>query len=230
MAFEVIRAQIRLSIPLRGIGYGQEMTPTRLLAVLAGLVTAIFLSACSNNTAAQDGHTDHQHGTTESPAVAGAPAGFDADDVAFATNMIPHHQQAVDLTALVPGRSTNPELIALAQQISGAQAPEIDAMKAFLVQWKENPDDDTGHDAHGGMAMAGMVDEAAMAKMKTLNGTAFDVLWLQSMIGHHQGAIEMAKAELANGQNVDAKQLAQNIIDAQQAEIDQMQKMLASRP
>ena len=120
------------------------MTPTRILAVLAGLVTAIFLSACSSTTAS-DGHTDHEHGTTESPAVAGAPAGFDADDVAFATNMIPHHQQAVDLTALVPGRSTNPELIALAQQISGAQAPEIDTMKAFLVQWKENPDDDTGH-------------------------------------------------------------------------------------
>ena len=78
--------------------------------------------------------------------------------------------------------------------------------------------------------MAGMVDEATMAQLKTLNGTAFDTLWLQSMIGHHQGAIEMAKAELANGQNVDAKQLAQNIINAQQAEIDQMQKMLGSKP
>ena len=55
--------------------------------------------------------------------------------------------------------------------------------------------------------MAGMVDEATMAKLETLKGAEFDTLWLQSMIGHHQGAIEMAKAELANGQNVDAKQL-----------------------
>ncbi len=78
--------------------------------------------------------------------------------------------------------------------------------------------------------MAGMVDEATMAKLETLKGTEFDTLWLQSMIGHHQGAIEMAKAELADGQNVDAKQLAQNIITAQQAEIDQMKKMLGSKP
>ena len=205
------------------------MTSTRILAVLAALVAAAFLSACSSSPAA-DEHTDHGHGTSESTVTAGEPAGFDADDVAFATNMIPHHQQAVDLTTLVPERSTNPELITLAQQIAAAQQPEIDTMKAFLVQWKENPGDETEHGAHGAMAMGGMVDEATMAKLATLKGTAFDTLWLQSMIGHHQGAIEMAKAEIANGQNVDAKQLAQNIITAQQAEIDQMQKMLGSKP
>ena len=99
-------------------------------------------------------------------------------------------------------------------------------MNAFLVQWKENPGDEHagGHQNHD--AMTGMVDDETMAQLKTLNGAAFDKLWLQSMISHHQGAIEMAKAEVANGQNVDAKQLAQTIIDAQQAEIEQMQKML----
>jgi uncharacterized protein (DUF305 family) len=205
------------------------MTSTRILAILAALVTAAVLSACSSTPAA-DGHTDHDHGTSESSVVAGEPAGFDADDVAFATNMIPHHQQAVELSTLVPDRSTDPDVIALAQQIAAAQQPEIETMKAFLVQWKENPGDETGHGAHGGAAMGGMVDQATMAKLATLKGTAFDTLWLQSMIGHHQGAIEMANAELANGQNVDAKQLAQTIIDAQQAEIDQMQKMLGSTP
>ena len=208
------------------------MTSTRILAVLAALVAAAFLSACSSSPAA-DEHTDHGHGTSESTVTAGEPAGFDAADVAFATNMIPHHQQAVDLAALAPDRSTNPELIQLAQQVAAAQEPEIDTMKAFLVQWKENPDDEHAgmdHGAGGHSEMAGMVDEATMAQLKTLNGTAFDTLWLQSMIGHHQGAIEMAKAELADGQNVDAKQLAQNIINTQQAEIDQMQKMLGSKP
>ena len=62
------------------------------------------------------------------------------------------------------------------------------------------------------------------------NGAEFDALWLKSMIGHHQGAIEMARAELANGQNVDAKSLAQKIIDAQQAEIEQMKTMLGTKP
>ena len=61
--------------------------------------------------------------------------------------------------------------------------------------------------------MQGMVDEATMARLESLKGAEFDTLWLQSMIGHHQGAIEMAKAEVANGENVDAKGLANDIID-----------------
>ena len=74
--------------------------------------------------------------------------------------------------------------------------------------------------------MQGMVDEATMTKLESLNGPEFDTLWLESMIGHHQGAIEMAKAEIANGENVDAKRMAQTIIDTQQAEIGQMKQML----
>jgi uncharacterized protein (DUF305 family) len=71
-----------------------------------------------------------------------------------------------------------------------------------------------------------MVDEATMAKLQSLQGAEFETLWLQSMIGHHEGAIEMAKAEVANGQNEDIKRMAQTMIDAQQAEITQMNQML----
>ena len=194
----------------------------RIAAVLAALLAALFLSSCSSP--ASDGHADHEH--TDEPSVTASPAGYNADDVAFATNMIPHHQQAVEMSALVPDRSTNPEVIELASRISAAQGPEIETMKVFLVQWKENPDASTGHGGHGNMPMSGMVDEATMAKLESLNGAEFDTLWLQSMIGHHQGAIEMAKAEIANGENVDAIGLAKTIIDAQQAEIDQMKQML----
>jgi len=74
--------------------------------------------------------------------------------------------------------------------------------------------------------MQGMVDAATMAKLESLNGAEFDKLWLESMISHHQGAIEMAKAELANGDNVDAKSLATNIVTTQEAEIGQMKQML----
>ncbi len=195
--------------------------PARVAAVLAAVAAALFLSSCSSP--ASDGHTDHD--PTEAPVITGAPAGFNADDVAFATNMIPHHQQAVEMSALVPDRSTDPELIALAEQISAAQQPEIETMKVFLVQWNENPDTATGHDGHGA-TMQGMVDEATMTKLESLNGAEFDTLWLESMISHHQGAIEMAKAEITNGENVDAKGLAQTIIETQQAEIGQMKQML----
>jgi uncharacterized protein (DUF305 family) len=198
---------------------------SRIVALLVGLAAALFLSSCTEQAATSgDGHTDHQH--SDAPAITGAPAGFNADDVAFATNMIPHHQQAVDMSALVPDRTTNQELIALAQRISSEQEPEIKALRVFLVQWNENPDDSSGggHESHG--AMQGMVDDATMARLKSLNGQEFDTLWLQSMIGHHEGAIEMAKAEIANGVNVDAKRMAQAIVDAQQAEITQMKQML----
>ena len=72
----------------------------------------------------------------------------------------------------------------------------------------------------------GMVDDATMTKLKSLNGSEFDTLWLESMISHHQGAIEMARAEITNGKNVDAKGLAQTIVETQQAEIGQMKQML----
>jgi uncharacterized protein (DUF305 family) len=197
----------------------------RLVAVMVALGAALFLSSCTNPTgSSSDGQTDRQH--SDEPVVTGQPAGYNADDVAFATNMIPHHQQAIDLAALVPDRSTNPELAKLASAIADAQGPEIETMKVFLVQWNENPDTDTGsgHGGHG--SMQGMVDEATMARLASLNGTEFDNLWLESMIGHHQGAIEMAKAEIANGENVDAKGLANNIVNTQQAEIGQMKQML----
>jgi uncharacterized protein (DUF305 family) len=193
----------------------------RIAAVVAAVVAALFLSSCTSP--ASDGNTDRQR--TDEPVITGEPAGFNADDVAFATNMIPHHQQAVEMSALVPDRSTNPELIELAKKISAAQQPEIEIMKVFLVQWKENPDTGSAHGGHGG-TMAGMVDEATMTRLESLNGAEFDTLWLESMISHHQGAIEMAKAEIANGENVDAKGLAQTIIDTQQAEIGQMKQML----
>lgn len=195
--------------------------PARLAVVLAAIAAALFLSSC--NSSASDDHTNHEQ--ADKPLITAEPAGVNADDVAFATNMIPHHQQAVEMSALVDNRTTNPELIELAGQISAAQGPEIETMKVFLVQWKEDPDSGSEHGGHGG-AMAGMVDEATMTKLESLNGAEFDTLWLQSMIGHHQGAVEMAKAEIANGENVDAKRLAQTIIDTQQAEIGQMKQML----
>jgi uncharacterized protein (DUF305 family) len=193
----------------------------RVGAALAAVAAALFFSSCSSQ--ASDSQSGHK--PTETPVITGQPAGYNADDVAFATNMIPHHQQAVELSGLVADRSPNPQLIALANQIAAAQQPEINTMKVLLVQWKENPDTNSGHAGHGG-TMQGMVDEATMTKLQSLGGAEFDKLWLQSMISHHQGAIEMAKAELANGENVDAKSMAKAIVTTQETEIGQMKQML----
>jgi uncharacterized protein (DUF305 family) len=199
---------------------------TRIVGVLAALAAILFVSGCNNPQPASDGHTDHTHEEEQAPVISGEPAAFNADDISFASNMVPHHEQAVELSALVPERSTNPEVIALAQAIQAAQEPEIATMKAFLVQWNENPDTQTGHEGHDMGSMDGMVDTATMARLESLTGAEFDTLWLQSMIGHHEGAIKMAETEIADGANVDAKSLAQHIIDEQQAEIAQMRTML----
>jgi uncharacterized protein (DUF305 family) len=194
------------------------------IAALAVAATALVLPSCSSPPT--EDHTEHQSGTESSAAQ--HPADFNADDIAFATNMIPHHQQAVQLSELVPDRSTDPAVIKLAADIAAAQGPEIETMKVLLVQWKEGGSgDEPAPETHGGHGapMQGMVDEATMKTLETLRGNEFDTLWLTSMIGHHQGAIEMAKAEIANGVNADAKNVAQHIVTSQEAEITQMQQM-----
>ena len=145
--------------------------------------------------------------------------------------MIPHHEQAIELAAMAPERSTDPELVALAAKISAAQEPEIKALRVSSCSGTKIRRTTRSHGGGGGHgAMAGMVDDATMAKLQSLQGAEFDTLWLQSMISHHQGAIEMAKAEVANGQNVDVKRMAQTMIDTQQAEITQMKQMLGGGP
>ena len=199
-------------------------------AFVAAAGTALFLSSCASP--ASDGPTDHEQGAESSSAQA---AGFNDADVAFATGMIPHHQQAVELSAMVPTRSTNPEVIKLAAEISAAQGPEIERMKAFLVTWNKSADSggqeqsdsghESGHEGHDMGGMQGMVDGATMTKLESLKGNDFDTLWLTSMIGHHEGAIGMANTELADGVSADAKKLAEQIVTVQRAEIAQMKKM-----
>ena len=192
----------------------------RIAAVLAAAATVIALSSCSTTT-------KEDRGAPESPAAsANMESGHNTDDVMFAQMMIPHHRQAVELAALVPDRSTNPQVQQLAARIAGQQQPEINAMKAMLAQWEVDSSEMTHQGAHG-MTMSGMVDEATMVRLVALKGTEFDSLWLTSMIGHHEGAIEMANVEIADGSNVDMVGLARAIVTAQQGEIDQMKQILA---
>jgi uncharacterized protein (DUF305 family) len=142
--------------------------------------------------------------------------------------MIPHHRQAVDMTAMVPSRSTNPDLLVIATHISSDQQAEILTMKGLLTQWgvqdvpsHENPED------HSGMHIAGMVDGATLNTIQSLSGPSFDALWMTSMISHHQGAIAMAQNEIDQGRSAEAIKLAKMIISAQQREIAQMNHLLS---
>ena len=150
-----------------------------------------------------------------------------AADVAFAEDMIPHHRQAVDMTAWVPSRSTNPDLLVMATHISSDQQAEIRTMQGLLAQW--GVQDAAGQDNsmnQMGMSVAGMVDGATLNKIQSLSGPSFDALWMTSMISHHQGAIAMAQTEIDQGRSSDAIKLAKMIISAQQREIAQMNHLL----
>jgi uncharacterized protein (DUF305 family) len=152
-------------------------------------------------------------------------AEFNDADVEFAQGMIPHHAQAVEMAQMVPDQGVSPELIELADAIEGAQQPEIDQMTAMLERWGEDvPATDMGE--HGSMDMDGMMSMEDVDALAGMSGPEFEQMFLTMMIEHHEGAIAMAETELAEGQDAEAQELAQTIIDAQEAEIAQMEQML----
>ncbi|MCD1268849.1 DUF305 domain-containing protein [Microbacterium sp. MEC084] len=193
----------------------------RTLTLGAGLLAAaLTLAGCTGT-----GTTGHSGGHSASPATPAASAAtFDDADVAFATGMIAHHQQAVDMSDLLLAKDgVDPEVAALAERIKAAQGPEIETMEQWLAPW--------GHDAgHGGMDHGdGMMSEDDMAALEEAAGAEASTLFLEQMIVHHEGAIAMSETQLADGENPDALALAERIIADQTAEIAEMRGMLDAR-
>jgi uncharacterized protein (DUF305 family) len=147
--------------------------------------------------------------------------------------MIPHHAQAIDMSEVASERASSPRVKDLASRIQAAQQPEIDLLSDFLRTWgapvPETSDMRMGGMDHGAMghgSMPGMMSADEMGRFEQANGVAFDPMFVQMMIAHHQGAITMANTELTRGQNTEAKQLAQRMIDNQQREVDEMKDLL----
>jgi uncharacterized protein (DUF305 family) len=203
------------------------MRKTVLISGIA-LASTVLLGACSSNDSMSG--TDHSSSAPAPSPSAQTAAEHNADDVTFAQQMVPHHSQALDMAKLVPSRSTNPKVVDLASRIAKAQDPEIQQMQSWLTTWGAGTSGIPGmtHESMPGMDqdMPGMMSADDMKQLEAAKGTEFDKMWLDMMIKHHQGAIDMAKTELSKGSNADAKALAQKIIDAQQAEITEMQGLL----
>ncbi|MGW2542853.1 DUF305 domain-containing protein [Kitasatospora sp. NPDC001574] len=202
----------------------------RPTALVAGTgVAALVLAACGGN-GGNSAHDMSAMGQTTSPpsATASATAGDrNAADVSFAKDMIQHHRQAVEMAVLADTRASSAETKDLATKIKSAQDPEIRTMSGWLTSWGEDVPADMsgqGHDMSSGMP--GMMSTADMEKLKSSTGAEFDKLFAEMMIKHHEGAIEMAKAEKTGGKYELAKKLADEVIKAQTAEIEQMKKML----
>ena len=195
------------------------MHTLRTLAAATLLLTApVGLAACSNDDPT----------TTENGGGSTSGAEFNDADVSFAQDMIPHHQQAVRMAQMAADRADSEEVRQLAADIEAAQAPEIEQMTAWLEAWGEDvPDDMSGMEGMEGMDMPGMMSEDQMQEMESASGAAFDQMFLESMVEHHEGAIEMAQTEQAEGENPDAVALAEKIETDQQAEIQTIEQLLA---
>ena len=194
--------------------------------IVAGFATVALVTGCSSSN--DMGAMQHNSTAASTPASGQQAADHNDHDVQFAQEMIAHHQQALDMAKMVPGKSTNPKVTDLAKRIEGAQDPEIKTMTAWLSTWGASPTASSmpGMD-HGSMGSGnGMMTAEEMTKLGQTTGAAFDKMWMEMMIKHHEGAITMAKTHIEKGSNADSKKLAQEIITAQQAEITEMQGLL----
>lgn len=200
-----------------------------LVSLTVGL--GLTLTACGNDDESA-GDTSPQVSATE----------HNDADVAFATDMIQHHAQALSMVDLTVDRTIDPEVQQLADDIRAAQGPEIETMSDWLQDWDEEVPEtmrdhaNAGHDMEGmGDAMEGM-DSAMPGSMsgedfddlENAPDTDFQTMWLEMMIEHHEGAVEMAQDQQENGQYKPALDLARNVIDTQTAEIEQMTSLLGS--
>ncbi|MGC4154547.1 MAG: DUF305 domain-containing protein [Propionicimonas sp.] len=190
-------------------------------AAVAGFALALSVALAACTTTAQQTPTD----TTAAPAAA-----HNAADTEFAQMMIIHHEGAIEMADLAVQRATTPEVTALGERITAAQGPEIDLMTGWLQEWGEPVNPDMAGMDHGGMDMDGMDQAAAMEELAGLTGVDVDRRFLDLMTAHHEGAITMARAVIDAGQNPDVQQLAQQIVDAQTAEIAEMAKLRAGLP
>ena len=198
----------------------------------AAVTATLVLSACGGGDDSSSGSgMDHGGGMATSAAPSSSTATSNDADVTFAQNMIKHHQQAITMAALADTRAANADVKELAQKIREAQQPEIDTMNEWLTAWgqaapmpsmgTESAMPDMDH-----ASMPGMMTDDDMKKLMNAKGAAFDKQFLTMMISHHEGAMQMAQQEVAQGSNPDAKALAQKIVTDQQAEITTMKSLL----
>jgi uncharacterized protein (DUF305 family) len=215
----------------------------RTVLIGAGALAALVVAAgCSSSS---DSGSEHQTGhmtstsataaaTTSAPA---AEAHNDAD-VMFAQHMIPHHQQAIEMSdMLLAKQGIDPRVTQLATQIKAAQGPEIEQMQGWLNQWgnppmSPMPSGDMNMPGHGDMpgmsSGQGMMSEQDMTALQNAQGVEASRLFLTQMTEHHQGAITMAQTEIKDGQYPPAVEMARSIVTSQQQEIDTMKGILGS--
>lgn len=188
---------------------------------LATVTSAAVLAACG--------------GGDDDAAQPAAATTFNTADVSFAQQMIPHHSQAVKMATLAATRAADPAVKKLAARIVAGQGPEIETMQRLLEAWGQPLVPEMEGMDHSAMSpdemmtmsadMPGMVADDELKALTAAKGAKFDQMFLTMMIKHHRAAVDMAKAERADGKHPEALTLAEAVETAQRGEIEKMQKM-----
>lgn len=218
---------------------------SRTAAVAPLLVLALALGACSGDDAAEPDPTavtttrliqgaapgEENQTLTQMPEFA-EPEATEAD-VIFVQMMLVHHAQALDMTALVPDRTSRQDVPLFAERIELTQAGEIELMEGWLADRDLPTVADEGHDHHShgdaGRLMPGLLTDEELAELAAADGTEFDRLFLEYMHYHHAGAVTMVEELLAEGggQEPELAQLVNHIDSDQRIEMDRITSMLA---
>ena len=180
----------------------------------------VVLAACGSSH-----NMDWMNKSESETEMVGSSADFNDEDVHFLQMMIPHHEQAIEMSdiALDPTIGASDVVKGLAAQIKGAQDPEITQMNKWLTDLGKT-EMDSSMDMSG--KMDGMLTADQLMNLGTLQGAEFDSAWIKAMIGHHEGAIEMATVVIAKGSNSQVRILAEAIIIGQQKEISTLKALL----
>ena len=194
------------------------------LTVVALTTAALLLGACGSSDMGSMDMGSSDSSSMDMGYSIPESADFNDADVMFAQMMIPHHEQAIEMSdiALDPNTGASAAIIALATQIKGAQDPEISQMKNLLTTW--GMPTKMGSMDHSSM-MDGMLSLEEMNTLGQLKGAEFDKAWAKGMIAHHEGAIEMANDVLANGKNSEILALANAVVSGQSTEIETLKPL-----
>ena len=186
------------------------------LAIIAALIVVIaFISFGSSRSGDNGKHDMGMHGS------GGKNSALNGSDQMFLQMMIPHHEQAIEMSDLALSKSKNPEVLKLAQQIKDAQSSEIVSMKSWLQE--AGLSEDMGHEMDHGMG--GMMTAEELALLKSATGKEFDKQFLTSMIAHHEGALHMVMM-IKDSEDSNLRTLYQNIVKTQSDEIEWMKRVL----
>lgn len=189
------------------------------LAIITLLLAAVV--SLSLNRGEDDGFMGMHHNSNNGMGMHHNSKGdYTGADIMFLQMMIPHHQQAVDISNLALKTSKDAELLALAKSIRDAQTSEIAQMKSWLNDAGAGLD--MGHSMDG---MGGMLNDAELSALNAETGSKFDILWLKGMIGHHDGAIHMTTM-IRDASNKEIKAFGESVVKDQSAQITQMRAML----